>query len=345
LDQHKVKFIDEVELKLASGKGGAGCVSFRREKFVPLGGPNGGDGGDGGDVTAVADRNMSTLLDFRHQKLVKAENGRPGEGSDRHGRNGKNVELRLPIGTEIRDAETGDLLADLTEDEQRAVILAGGKGGRGNARFSTSTNRAPTYAQPGMEGEEKKVRLQLKLMADVGLVGFPNAGKSTLISRISASKPKIADYPFTTLAPNLGVVSWGEYKSYVVADLPGLIEGAHKGVGLGIKFLKHIERTRLLLHLVDPVDGEDALEKYNAIRNELISFDPSLGERAEVVVITKIDALGGANGAAETVAQFRAKGVEPLVVSAATGEGIPALISRVGQLVENLKRGPNENDD
>lgn len=339
-----MKFIDEVQLKLASGRGGAGCVAFRREKFMPLGGPSGGDGGDGGDVVLVADRNMSTLLDFRHKKIMRAENGRPGEGSDCHGRNGKKIELKLPLGTVVYDAETGEMLADLVADGQRLVLLPGGKGGRGNARFSTSTNRSPTHAQPGMDGEERQVRLELKLMADVGLVGFPNAGKSTLISRISASKPRIADYPFTTLAPNLGVVRWSDEKSFVVADLPGLIEGAHKGVGLGIKFLRHIERTRLLLHLIDPVDGCDVMEKYDAIRNELISFDESLGERTERVVITKLDSLAAAD-ADELIEKFRSRGIEAAGISAVTGEGLSDLISEIGQLVEGLREGFDCNDD
>ncbi len=339
-----MKFVDEAELILASGKGGAGCVSFRREKFVPQGGPDGGDGGDGGSVVLVADPQLGTLLDFRHRKAMRAEPGQPGGGSRKSGRRGTDLRLHLPVGTVVFDAESGEELADLTEAGQEAVLLPGGRGGQGNARFATSTNRTPRYAQPGLPGEERRVRLELKLMADVGLVGFPNAGKSTLISRISAARPKIADYPFTTLVPNLGVVAWAEGRTYVVADIPGLIEGAHPGVGLGIQFLRHVERTRLLVHLVDPTDDRDPVEKYDALRAELGAFDPELTRRPERVVVTKADVSGVEDGFPELRERFRARGIEPVLISAVTGEGVEALIRVVGQQVDELKRGQGDGE-
>ncbi|GAB4253940.1 MULTISPECIES: Obg family GTPase [Deferrisoma] len=332
-----MKFIDEVELTLASGNGGAGCVSFRREKFVPLGGPDGGDGGRGGDVVLVAEPRLTTLLDLRHRRVLRAENGRPGMGSDRTGRSGRDLEVRLPVGTVVRDAETGEVLADLVEPGQRVVLLKGGLGGKGNARFATPTNRAPRYAQPGTPGEERRVRLELKLLADVGLVGFPNAGKSTLISRISAARPKIADYPFTTLVPNLGVVRWAEERSFVVADIPGLIEGAHRGAGLGIRFLKHVERTRLLLHLVDPTQG-DPLTLYRAVRRELEAFSPDLTEKPERVVVTKADLTEVREALPAIRGAFAAEGVEVRAISAVTGEGVRELVVETGRALEELER-------
>jgi GTP-binding protein len=339
-----MKFVDEAELILAAGRGGAGCVSFRREKFVPKGGPDGGDGGNGGSVVLVADPQLGTLLDFRHRKAMRAEPGQPGGGSRKSGRSGADLRLHLPVGTSVFDAESGEPMADLVEAGQEAVLLPGGKGGQGNARFATSTNRTPRYAQPGLPGEERRVRLELKLMADVGLVGFPNAGKSTLIARISAARPKVADYPFTTLVPNLGVVSWAEGRTYVVADIPGLIEGAHRGVGLGIQFLRHVERTRLLVHLVDPTDGRDPLEKYDLLRAELEAFDPELILRPETVVVTKADVSGVQEGFPELCERFRARGVEPTLISAVTGEGVSALAREVGREVESLKRGASDEE-
>jgi GTPase len=335
--EDSVKFVDEVELLLASGKGGAGCVSFRREKFVPLGGPDGGDGGDGGSVMLVSDPQLGTLLDLKHRKHMRAENGRPGEGSGKTGKRGADLRLRVPSGTLVLDVETGELLADLTLPGQEFVLLPGGKGGKGNTHFTTSTNRAPRYAQPGTPGRELRVRLELKLMADVGLLGFPNAGKSTLISRISAARPKIADYPFTTLVPNLGVVSWAEEKSFVVADVPGLVEGAHQGVGLGIRFLKHLERTRLLLHLLDPTEG-DPLEKYLALRRELEAFDPELARRPERVVLTKTDISEARERVPELRRTFAALGIELWAISAVTGEGLRELVRETGKAVDELKR-------
>ncbi len=333
-----MKFVDEVELVLASGHGGAGCVSFRREKYIPFGGPNGGDGGDGGCVVLVADDQLGTLLDFRHRKSMRAENGQSGQSSNKSGRRGKDLRLRLPAGTLVLDAAEGEILADLVEPGAETVLLPGGQGGRGNARFATSTNRAPRHAQPGMPGEERRLRLELKLMADVGLLGFPNAGKSTLISRISAARPKIADYPFTTLVPNLGVVSWGEERSYVVADIPGLIEGASAGAGLGIQFLRHVERTRLLLHLVDPSDERDPLDKYRVLRRELEAFDPEVAARPERVVLTKIDVTEVRERLPELEARFAAEGVEVWPISAITGEGLDRVRYETGQLVATLRK-------
>lgn len=329
-----MKFVDEVELVLASGKGGPGAVSFRREKFVPKGGPDGGDGGDGGSVVLVGDPGLGTLLDFRHNKVMRADPGQPGGGSRRSGRRGEDLRLRVPVGTVVYDAASGEQLADLTAPGQEVVLLAGGKGGQGNARFATPTNRAPRFAQPGLDGEERRVRFELKLMADVGLLGFPNAGKSTLISRVSAARPKIADYPFTTLVPNLGVVSWAEGKAYVVADIPGLIEGAHRGVGLGIQFLRHIERTRVLVHLIDPTDGRDPLEKYRALRAELAAFDPVLTRRPERVALTKADVTGVREGFPAIQEAFGAEGVEVCLVSAVSGFGLAELVREIGHLVE-----------
>ena len=336
-----MKFVDEVELVLAAGRGGAGCVSFRREKYIPFGGPNGGDGGDGGSVVLVADDQLGTLLDFRHRKTMRAENGTPGQGSNKFGRRGKDLRLRLPVGTLVLDAAEGEILADLVEAGAETVLLPGGQGGRGNARFATSTNRAPRHAQPGMPGEERRLRLELKLMADVGLLGFPNAGKSTLISRISAARPKIADYPFTTLVPNLGVVSWGEERSYVVADIPGLIEGASEGAGLGIQFLRHVERTRLLLHLVDPSDERDPLDKYRALRRELEAFDPEVAARPERVVLTKMDVTEVRERLPELETRFAQEGIEVWPISAITGEGLDRVRYETGQLVAALRQEAN----
>ena len=269
-------FVDEVDIHVAAGHGGRGAMSFRREKFVPRGGPNGGDGGAGGSVYLVADSNLNTLLNYRFQREFSAGRGAHGEGSNRTGRSGGNIELQVPVGTVVYERRDGELvqLADLTQDGERVLLAKGGLGGRGNAQFATSTNRAPRRAEPGLPGEEKDLRLHLKLLADVGLVGFPNAGKSTLISRISAARPKIADYPFTTLAPNLGVVSLSDDRTFVVADVPGLIEGAHAGHGLGHRFLSHLERTRVLVHVVDvsSASGRDPVEDFDVIARELELF-------------------------------------------------------------------------
>ncbi|NAZ29708.1 MAG: GTPase ObgE [Caldimicrobium sp.] len=285
------RFVDRVKIYVKAGDGGAGCISFRREKYVPRGGPDGGDGGDGGDVLLLADPQLLTLYDFYHQVHFRAENGRPGQGKKMKGRDGEDLILRVPVGTVVMDAETGEVLGDLTEPYQTLVVARGGKGGRGNAHFATPTRQAPRFAEPGKPGEERWLILELKLIADVGLVGLPNAGKSTLLSRISAARPKIADYPFTTLEPNLGVVKLPEGETFVVADLPGLIEGAHKGVGLGHEFLRHIERTRVLLFVLS-VDREDLYADYQTLRKELELYNPALLQKDYLIAINKIDLLG-----------------------------------------------------
>ena len=332
-------FVDEVDIHVAAGHGGRGAMSFRREKFVPRGGPNGGDGGAGGSVFLVANANLNTLLNFRFQKEFAAERGRHGEGSNRTGATGADIELQVPVGTvvyERREAEVAQV-ADLTADGQRVLIAKGGIGGRGNAQFATSTNRAPRRAEPGLPGEEKDLRLHLKLLADVGLVGFPNAGKSTLISRISAARPKIADYPFTTLTPNLGVVSLSGHRTFVVADVPGLIEGAHSGHGLGHRFLSHLERTRVLVHVVDlsSATGRDPVADFDVIVRELELFpgrDASgerLSDKPMVLAANKIDVLDEPERLARLEAHARRLGIDVFPVSAATGEGLPRLMEAV----------------
>ncbi|SLM29073.1 GTPase obg [Desulfamplus magnetovallimortis] len=286
-----MKFIDEAIITVLSGKGGPGCVSFRRERFIEKGGPNGGDGGDGGSVIFKTVSSKRTLFDVRRQKFIRAANGAPGEGSNRHGRNGEDRIVELPAGTLITDADTGDVIADLTQPGQEFIVAKGGIGGRGNKRFTTSTNRAPRYAQPGMPGVELNLKLELKLIADVGIVGLPNAGKSTLISVISSARPKIADYPFTTLTPSIGMVQPDFGEPFAVADIPGLIEGAHEGTGLGVRFLKHVERTGILLHLIDvsKVNPESPLDDFNLINRELSLYSPLLAKKKQIVVLNKTD--------------------------------------------------------
>jgi GTP-binding protein len=283
-------FVDYVEIEVAAGKGGHGCISFRTEKFVPKGGPDGGDGGKGGDIVGVADPHLTTLLDYRYRRRYQAENGQPGSGSLKTGRSGRDVVLRLPVGTIITDLDTNRIIADLNEPGARAVIAKGGRGGYGNAHYKSPVNQAPRIAQEGQPGEKKRIALELKLLADVGLVGLPNAGKSTILAAFSAARPKIADYPFTTLVPNLGIVKLREYKSCVMADIPGLIEGASQGKGLGIQFLKHIQRTRLLVYVID-VNEPDIQRTLAVLRQELESFDAGLAARPSLVVITKIDTV------------------------------------------------------
>ncbi len=335
-----MKFIDEVKISVIAGHGGRGCVSFRREKFVPRGGPNGGDGGAGGDVIAVADPQLTTLLDLRYQKLYKAGRGEHGRGKDQHGGKGEDRVIKVPVGTIIRDARTGELLSDLSEPGQTVVIAAGGRGGKGNAHFISSTNRSPRFAQPGEPGEDKELEIELRLLADVGIIGLPNAGKSTLISAISAVRPKIADYPFTTLVPNLGVVSYDESRSFVVADIPGLIEGAHQGQGLGHKFLRHVMRTGLLLHLIDAarIDESDPLADWRTINRELELFDAELVRKPQIVVANKID-LPEARVKAQQLAQALPQEFQPLhVISAATREGLRILVPVVGRRLEEIKQ-------
>lgn len=316
-------FIDTAEILVRAGHGGKGAVTFRREKFVPKGGPNGGDGGDGGDVVFIATAQLSTLMDFKYKREYAAENGKNGEGANRTGRSGESVTLKVPVGTIIRDADTGDVIADLDDDGQSVVVAKHGIGGRGNATFATSTNQAPRHAEPGRPGEERRITLELKLIADVGLVGFPNAGKSTLISRVSAAKPKIADYPFTTLVPNLGIVYVGTGRSFVVADIPGLIEGASKGKGLGHQFLRHIERSGVLCFLVDGL-SEDPLADYTTLHNELSSYGPDMMKKRRVVCLTKADAYD--EDLRTELSKLTFDGAVPLMISAVSGEGIDELI-------------------
>ncbi len=335
-----MKFVDEAKIYIKAGDGGQGCVSFRREKFVPRGGPDGGDGGKGGDIIAVASRSHRTLLDMKFNQHHVAKRGGPGEGGNRTGKNSSDVEIIVPLGTVIRDMETNEILADMVKDGQRVIIAKGGIGGRGNTRFKTSTNRAPRYAQKGIPGEEKTVSLELKLIADVGIVGFPNVGKSTLISSISAARPKIADYPFTTLKPNLGVVNFGNYKTFVIADIPGLIEGAHLGAGMGIQFLRHIERTSILIHIVDiskdPFTG--AWDDYETINNELASFSPAVREKPQIVVINKIDLTAAVERLEEQIAVFKEKGIRVFPISAVTREGVEELIREISQKLDETEK-------
>jgi GTP-binding protein len=325
-------FVDEVDIRVSAGDGGRGCVSFRREKFVPRGGPDGGDGGNGGSVFLLASSHLNTLVNFRFHPEFNAKRGGHGQGSNRHGRNGEDLALEVPVGTMVyrleADGTAVEPVADLTEADQRVLVAQGGHGGRGNSQFATSTNRAPRRADPGYPGEAWALRLQLKLLADVGLVGYPNSGKSTLISRISAAKPKIADYPFTTLTPHLGVVRLDSDRSFVVADIPGLVEGAHRGLGLGHQFLRHIERTKVLIYMVDvsSASGRESADDLTVIRRELELFRAELLERPQLVAATKIDAVDEP----ERLERLRAKAGEwrlPVFpISAVTGQGVPALL-------------------
>jgi GTP-binding protein len=328
-----MKFIDEVKINVVSGAGGAGCVSFRREKFIPLGGPDGGDGGKGGDVIVEATSSLSTLLELRVRPHLKAEKGKNGMGKDRHGAYGKDLKILVPVGTIIRDAETTEQLADLTVDGERILLLRGGRGGQGNARFATSTHKAPKFAQPGEPGEERWLKLELKLMADVGLLGFPSVGKSSLIARVSAARPKIADYPFTTLTPNLGVVPYKNYRSFVMADIPGLIEGASAGHGLGHRFLKHVERTDILVHMLDIswIPDRDPIREYEAINRELALFNPDLAEKRQIIVINKIDLPNVRENLVKISRWFKKNGMTVFPISAATGEGIPPLLDEIAR--------------
>jgi GTP-binding protein len=328
-------FIDEVKIRIKAGDGGNGCLAFRREKYVPRGGPSGGDGGRGGDVVMVSSTHYNTLLHFRFNPEHTAERGRHGEGSNRTGHDGKSIEVPVPVGTVVYDVDTGDQLFDFTEPGQRFLAAKGGRGGKGNARFATSTHQTPTEHEPGREGEARHLRLELKLLADVGLVGFPNAGKSTLISRISAARPKIADYPFTTHEPNLGVVDLSDHRTLVVADIPGLIEGAHEGAGLGIQFLRHIERTRLLVHLVDVsgMTGRDPVEDFEIIMRELASYSEALASRPMFVVASKIDVAQDPEQIEAVRAVAAARNLPFYQISSVTGEGIDALKYAMGELV------------
>ena len=329
-----MKFIDEAIITVQSGDGGRGCVSFRREKFIPRGGPDGGDGGKGGDVAFITTSRKRTLYQFRFQKQFKAKNGAHGQGKQKTGKTGQDLVIELPPGTLITDTETGQIIKDLIEPGERLILAKGGRGGQGNTRFKTSTHRSPRFAQPGEPGETKKVKLELKLLADVGIIGLPNAGKSTLITTVSSARPKIGDYPFTTITPSLGVVETDRGEPFVVADIPGLVKGAHKGTGLGIRFLRHIERTRILVHLVDvsAIDSDDPLHDYNTINKELAKYNQKLAEKPQIVVLNKID-LPDTRKAAKTF-QSAAKGKKVTLISALTGKGVDDLKLQIVQLLD-----------
>lgn len=333
-------FVDEVKIFVQAGHGGNGACHFRREKFVPHGGPDGGDGGNGGSVIVQASDRLTTLLDFRFNQRYQAKNGGSGQKSNKHGKTAPNVLLPVPVGTIISDADTGEILGDLTQDSQSCVVAKGGLGGRGNANFATSTNRVPTHFEPGTEGIDRWLRFELKLLADVGLVGFPNVGKSTLISSVSSARPKIGDYPFTTLTPNLGVVGFGENQSFVVADIPGLIEGAHEGKGLGFQFLRHIERTSFLLHLVDMSEWSTIhpVTSLETMRRELEAFDVELAGRPFAVVGTKSDLVGNGVHRDELQSYCQTQHIPLFPISAVTRDGLDPLVHFVGQQVETLKR-------
>jgi GTPase len=330
-----MKFLDEAKVYIRSGDGGNGCLAFRREKFIEFGGPSGGNGGRGGDVVVVAVDGLNTLIDYRYQQHYTAQNGRPGMGKDRHGAGGSDVVMKVPVGTQIYEEDGETLLADLTEVGQQAVLAKGGNGGFGNAHFKSSTNRAPRHTNPGQPGEERTIRLRLKLIADAGIVGLPNAGKSTFLAAVSAARPKIADYPFTTLHPQLGVVGI-DGREFVLADIPGLIEGAHEGLGLGDRFLGHVERCRVILHLVDGT-GDHAGKAYKTVRAELEAYGGGLADKAEVVALNKADALTPEALKQQVARLKRAAGRTPLVISAATGAGVPEVLRALIKVIDDAR--------
>jgi GTP-binding protein len=335
-----VDFVDEVTLEVGAGDGGNGCVAFRREKFVPLGGPAGGDGGRGGSVMLVAHERFSTLFDLRYRKVVRAERGEDGRGKDQFGKAGTDIRIEVPVGTQVYDAESDELLADLDESGAELVVAEGGRGGRGNMKFATPYDRAPRRAEPGKPGQKRKVRLVLKLLADVGIVGFPNVGKSTFIATVSRARPKVADYPFTTLVPNLGVVSLGIDRQFVIADIPGIIEGASEGAGLGLRFLKHVERTRVLLHMlsVDPNPEREPVADFDRLMVELERFDPELMTRPMVVAVSKCDLPEAREAYEEVERALTPKGLQVFPISSATGEGITPLL----EALEAILRQPDD---
>lgn len=341
-------FVDQVKIKIQAGNGGDGCSSFRREKYIPRGGPDGGNGGKGGDIIFQTDRNLTTLLDLRYQQLYRAEHGRPGKGRLMTGRSGKDMIIKVPIGTLVKDLDTGDLLTDLCEEFQEYIPAEGGRGGRGNHSFKSSVNRAPRRADPGILGEKKTLFVELKLLADVAIIGFPNAGKSTLISKISNSRPKIADYPFTTLIPNLGVVKAGDFRSFVAADIPGLIEGAHLGKGLGVRFLKHTERSRLLVHLIDfSLENErDPEADFRAIQNELKCFSEDLFQKPQLLVASKVDHPEAEKKFEDCKARLKELNPTVLAISSITGKGLKDLINHIEKALwgpaEEAPWGPSE---
>jgi GTPase len=336
-----VKFVDEVSIHVKAGDGGRGAVAFRREKFIPRGGPAGGDGGRGGSVLLEADLNYTTLLDYRFVSEHRAKNGEPGGGSDCNGRDGTDVVLKVPVGTLVKDLTSGDVLFDLTKDGERVVLAQGGKGGLGNMNFATSTRQAPRFAQPGIPGEEKSVLLELKLLADVGLLGYPNAGKSTLISHVSRARPKIADYPFTTLTPHLGVVQYKDQLSFVMADIPGIIEGAHEGAGLGHQFLKHVERCRLLVHLVDcsaEGEGRDPAKDREILNRELAAYSEELAKKPQLVAANKVDLPEARERAKKLAAKLKRKKIPVFAISSATGEGLDKLLDAIAERIFTGRR-------
>ena len=337
-------FIDRARIFVQSGKGGDGMSSFRHEKFVPKGGPNGGDGGQGGNVVLVADRNVNTLVDFRFRRLFKAKPGGKGEGSNKYGRNAEDLLITVPLGTIVKDEETGQVMADLSRDGQRAIVAKGGRGGRGNWHFRTSANRTPTFAERGEPGEERWLRLELKVLADVGLLGYPSVGKSSILRKVSAAQPEVAAYHFTTLNPILGVVNLPDHRSFVMADIPGLIDGASEGVGLGHDFLRHIERTKILIHVVDVsgIEGCDPIEDYEKINAELAKYSEKLARKRQVVAANKIDLLGDSDNLERLMDYMTAHGVEVYPICAMTGEGMDKLLERVWTMLEEYVEEPDE---
>jgi len=331
-------FLDFVKIYIKSGDGGNGCISFRREKYVPRGGPNGGDGGKGGDIVFVASSELSTLIDLRYKQHYRARKGAHGQGGDKTGKNGEDLYLKVPCGSVIRDFETGEILAELINNGEKVVLLKGGSGGKGNTHFKTSTNRAPRIAQDGKKGEEKTIEIELKLIADCGLVGFPNAGKSTLISTISAAKPKIADYPFTTLVPNLGIVRYKDYESFVVADIPGIIQGASDGKGLGIQFLKHIERTSILLFMIDatliPEGSKELITQYKVLLKELKNYSGKLIDKPKILCFTKTDAID--SKLKERLLKYKGQ-MDSIAISSITGENIEKLKTMIYKKIKEYK--------
>ena len=337
-------FIDRARIFVQSGKGGDGMSSFRHEKFVPKGGPNGGDGGQGGNVVLVADRNVNTLVDFRFRRLFKAKPGGKGEGSNKYGRNAEDLVITVPLGTIVKDEETGQVMADLSRDGQRAIVAKGGRGGRGNWHFRTSANRTPTFAERGEPGEERWLRLELKVLADVGLLGYPSIGKSSILRKVSAAQPEVAAYHFTTLNPILGVVNLPDHRSFVMADIPGLIDGASEGVGLGHDFLRHIERTKILIHVIDVsgIEGRDPIEDYEKINAELAKYSEKLSRKQQIVAANKIDLLGDSDNLERLMDYMAAHGVEVYPICAMTGEGMDKLLERVWTMLEEYVEEPDE---
>ena len=331
-----MKFVDYAKIYVRSGDGGRGHISFRREKYVPKGGPDGGNGGKGGDIVLITDPHMNTLLDFKYQRHYKAQRGNPGEKSRKSGKNAPDIRIKVPCGTLVKNAENDQLIADLTEPNAEYVLLEGGKGGLGNAEFATPTNQAPRYAQPGKPGKEMEILLELKLIADVGLVGFPNAGKSTLISSISAAKPKIADYPFTTLVPNLGIVKVGDYKSFTVADIPGLIEGAAEGKGLGINFLRHVERTSVLVYLIECM-SDSIEEDFLILQNELTKYNPEMAHKRKIICLSKSDILSDSEKKELSSIDLVSYGEKPLLISSVSKENIDVLKWKLWGIINETK--------